>query len=176
VGVGVVKEIPHNSRKHPDAVILVDDDVYEAVIAAGPWRPHRGSHSGPYSLYAIRHIRVDGRGATQYLHNFLAGLYGLPKSPDHVNRNGLDNRRENLRPATPSQQGANRDRYSNNTSGYKGVRQERGKWRARICLRGKLDHLGYFEVKEDAARAYNKAALEYFGEFAVLNLVNGVPL
>jgi hypothetical protein len=91
---------------------------------------------------------------------------------DHKNRNGLDNRKANLRKATRSQQGMNRRLQSNNTSGFKGVQwcKRNGKWLARIGINNKKLDLGYFNSKEAAAKAYDQAALKYFGEFAVLNL------
>jgi hypothetical protein len=58
----------------------------------------------------------------------------------------------------------------NNTSGYRGVTWFQNKWRASIKINSRRIFLGYFISKEDAARAYDRAALEYFGEFAVLNL------
>ncbi len=86
--------------------------------------------------------------------------------PDHINGNGLDNRRCNLRPATASQNRCNRGKQSNNTSGYKGVCWDRKKWRAYIGVNGKRIHLGLFDNIKDAARAYNEAALKYHKEFA----------
>ncbi len=103
-------------------------------------------------------------------------IMGSPKGMlvDHIDRNGLNNRKENLRICTRSQNGMNRIRNKNGTSKYKGVSwcvQPRciSKWYATIRLNGKDKFLGKFLVEEDAARAYDKAALEIFGEFARLN-------
>lgn len=91
---------------------------------------------------------------------------------DHRNFNGLDNQRSNLRLATRSQQAMNRLLRADNTSGYKGVTwdAERGKWRARIMVEGKSTTVGRYREILDAVRAYDDAARELFGEFAVLNL------
>ena len=90
---------------------------------------------------------------------------------DHRNHNLLDNKRQNLRRATPSQNKRNRELQKNNTSGFKGVywHKRTRKWVAKIRGNGKKIHLGCFVDKLEAAKAYNKAALEYHGEFAYLN-------
>lgn len=87
---------------------------------------------------------------------------------DHINNNPLDNRRSNLRLATPSQNLGNRVRNKNNTSGYKGVtwNKQTHRWKAAIQAQGKARHLGYFSTPEEAHEAYCKAAKELFGEFA----------
>lgn len=94
---------------------------------------------------------------------------------DHRNRNPLDNRRSNLRFCTPSQNQQNHKRRSKaNTSGYKGVCTSRaGKpWRAQITIEGRSRSLGQYNTKEEAARAYDAAAIAHFGEFATLNFPN----
>lgn len=90
---------------------------------------------------------------------------------DHINGDTLDNRRSNLRLCTVSGNNHNRMKSKNNTSGYKGVSwlKQNQKWRAYIKVNSKDKHLGCYLDKEDAARAYDKAAKEYFGEFARLN-------
>lgn len=93
---------------------------------------------------------------------------------DHKNGDGLDCRRENMRLATRKQNAFNRKRPSVNTSGFKGVTlvKPTGKWLAQIEVGGKNMHLGTYESKIEAARAYDKAAIKYHGEFARLNFEN----
>lgn len=88
--------------------------------------------------------------------------------PDHKNRNKLDNRKENLRIATTTQQAQNRGRQSNNTSGVTGVyfRKERNAWFAQITVDGKTKTIKYSHSKEDAIKARLEAEKKYFGEFA----------
>jgi hypothetical protein len=91
---------------------------------------------------------------------------------DHINGNGLDNRRANVRFATAQQNGWNkRKQRGNYSSKYKGVHwaKKRNQWRARIKCNGRSIHLGRFETEEEAARAYDEKAKELFGEFAWLN-------
>ena len=91
---------------------------------------------------------------------------------DHVDGNTLDNRRHNLRSVTRSQNSINKRAPKSNTSGFKGVSQVRtGKWAAYIKKDYQKHHLGTFDTKEEAARAYNRAARQLFGEHALLNEV-----
>jgi hypothetical protein len=92
---------------------------------------------------------------------------------DHINHNGLDNRKANLRPATPAEN-ARYARYPkiNTSSKYRGVwydRKRPHKWRASIRVNRKRKHLGYFKNETDAAKAYDRAAKLYYKDFAVLN-------
>jgi len=96
------------------------------------------------------------------------GFKNFVKS-DHINRNTLDNRRCNLRPATNGQSQCNRGKRKDNTSGYIGVSWHQGKWRADVRVNKKHIYLGRYNDPREAARAYNEAVLKYHGEFAVLN-------
>jgi len=98
---------------------------------------------------------------------------------DHRNRNTLDNRRENLRLATRSQNSCNsRIDKSKATSQFRGVQywKRRGRWVAKIKHKGKETWLGSFDNEIDAARAYDDAAKKYHGEFARLNLPDEIGL
>lgn len=141
------------------AFALVDDTDAAPVLALGKWQ----LHDCDGRLYAGH----GGNGWAIRLHTFLTGWSLV----DHANGDGLDNRRANLRLATPSQNGANIAAPRSNTSGYKGVNLYRrtGRWRAHITVAQRQRHLGYFATAEEAARAYDSAALAAWGAFARLN-------
>jgi hypothetical protein len=137
------------------------------------WKWH-ANHPGsnPSRFYALRNRPVrDGgkRGIVSMHRQILDAPAGI--EVDHVNGDSLDNRRANLRLATSSQNHANQGKRSKNSSGYKGVSfvAQRNNWLAQISVDGKQMNLGRFPTRRDAARAYDRAALEHFGEFARLN-------
>jgi hypothetical protein len=96
---------------------------------------------------------------------------------DHINGDGLDNRRANLRPATRAQNAANRRPRAGGSSRFKGVHWSKAdnRWVARIHSGGRDITLGRFLGEYDAARAYNRAAVRVYGEFAYLNPVPDYP-
>lgn len=151
---------------------IVDATDADRVLAMGKWSAYRNGHT----VYARRDVRgVDGKRAAQYLHTFLTGY----TQTDHINGDGLDNRRVNLREATHAENMRNRRRQVNNTSGFVGVsrHKQKRKWEARLRVDGKKRHFGYFETAETAAHARDTAARELHGEFARLNFpdVEDVP-
>lgn len=97
-------------------------------------------------------------------------LPGYPKV-DHKNGDGLDNQRSNLRPTTLSQNRANSRKTPGCSSQFKGVswHTKSQKWMAGIKVAQKSFNLGLYHIEEEAARAYDKAAKQHFGEFARLN-------
>jgi hypothetical protein len=116
--------------------------------------------------YPVTHIG-RGRGVpTRLMHQVLTGF----QLCDHVNRDGLDNQRHNLREATRQQNLYNQSGRKNSTSQYKGVSRKRNRWRARITIDGKQFQLGSFTDEVDAAIAYDLAAQAAFGEYAFVNL------
>lgn len=113
-------------------------------------------------------------GTTQYLHilifeRILGRSLTKGEKIDHINRNGLDCRRNNLRLATHQQNIRNSKLSSANKSGYKGVWIKRGLWVASITIDGKHIIIGSYATALDAAIAYNKKATQCFGEFAYIN-------
>ena len=103
------------------------------------------------------------------MHRLLLKCEG--KIIDHISGDGLDNRRSNIRCCTKSENLLNRRININNNSGYKGVSWFKvvKKWRAQIQYKKIVYHLGTYDKRIDAAKAYNKAAIKFHGEFAKLN-------
>jgi len=111
--------------------------------------------------------RLEARDST--LNRSIAMHYLIKgKYCDHIDRNPLNNKKSNLRPATVEQNAKNISLYKNNKSGFIGVgwSKKHSKWRAYIKAENKHMHLGYFENKDDAIRARLNAEVKYFGEFA----------
>lgn len=140
---------------------MVDDGDYDLVRDYG-W--YASKKSDVY--YAVAHIPGSGKpGRKIMMHQLIAGFL----ETDHINGNGLDNRRSNLRSATGAQNRRNQKLRRDNTSGFKGVSHTKdGKWKAYIYLDSEQYHLGEFEMPEEAATAYGLCALAAFGEFARL--------
>ena len=140
---------------------IIDDEDYER-LAKHKWRVN---NSSPGKWYAVTKINGD----LTYMHRIILPV-SKEQEVDHINGDGLDNRRENLRPCIHPQNGYNRG-LQPHSSCFKGVswnRKDR-KWRARIMKNGRSDFIGNFDREEEAARAYDAKARELFGEFALLN-------
>lgn len=146
---------------------LVDDEDYER-ISKYIWHAELDV-TGIW--YVKTNIRSNNKVTTIRLHRLVLNLNIKDPQVDHINGNGLDCQKHNLRLATGTQNQANRGPQQNNTSGYKGVfmRKGTGKYRAKITYMNKQYNLGTFNTKEEAALAYDKAAENYFGEFAWKN-------
>lgn len=119
--------------------------------------------------YAIR--RTED-GATVFMHREILGVVNEDSKVyvDHIDRNGLNNERSNLRLCNNSQNQYNTSKKKNSKQKYKGVRETRyGTYEARIRANGKRLHLGTFKTIEEAVEVYNAKARELHGEFAYIN-------
>ena len=122
--------------------------------------------------YAVRNVRIGGERKTRYMQEEIIDVPdGMER--DHINRNKLDNRRQNLRPCFRSQNMANKAKYFGNktTSKFKGVsfnKRDRLFYAVGATSSGK-PYIGCFRKEEDAAIAYDNWARKYYGEFALTN-------
>ncbi len=145
----------------PDHIAIVDDEDY-GLVSEYSWRLFDNKRGHRYAQTTV------GKDTIR-MHRLILGLNkGDQTMVDHKNGNGLDNRRENLRACNGAQNTAN-SRKKASVSGYRGVFQIREKWIARIGINGHTKYLGIYADPWMAARAYDQAALEHFGQFARLN-------
>ena len=135
----------------------IGDDADALTILEHKWHVFKGG-------YPVRSLYKDPSGKhKEFLHNaIMKPPLGL--TVDHIDGNKLNNQRSNLRICSHAQNSRNRKRGKNNTSGYKGVslHKKTGKWSAQI-------QLGLHNSKEEAAKAFDIAARQLFGEYASLN-------
>lgn len=154
---------------------IVDDDDYDFLMQ---WRWVAFRTPKPVAeYYAVRTFRNHQPDGTQKcgairMHN---AIFQVPKGfkVDHIDRDGLNNQKSNLRQATTSQNNANKGPCSNNQSGFKGVslvRANRSRpWAATVSHNRQVIYKEVFATREEAARAYDRAAKAFFGEFSYQN-------
>ena len=155
------KAIKHRPTKDSDYIIvdktIVDDGDFD-IFNKYRWFLHND-----YVYYSTSSI-------CSFLHR---EIMNCPKDKmiDHINHDTLDNRKSNLRIVTNSQNQYNQKIRCGLSSKFKGVTRYalRNAWRATIRFKTKKIHIGYFKDEIEAAKAYNKAALKYFGKYATLN-------
>jgi hypothetical protein len=138
---------------------IIDNDDFE-FVAQYKWFAikHR------YTFYA--RAKINGRAIP--MHRLILGIIDTPQICDHIDGNGINNTRSNLRLCSSQQNSLNRRKRSDNSTGFKGVRfrKSRNKFIAVISFAGKQRMIGSFNTPEEAHAAYCAAAVKYHGEFA----------
>lgn len=156
-----------------DKITIFDiDDLY---ILDSIHRWGASKHGDRYYAHSSR--TIEKKRITYCLHRLITtcpeGMY-----VDHINGDTLDNTKSNLRICTNKENCRNTKLSKNSTSGYKGVscykKDRNKKWIAKIMVDYKTINLGYFWTKEEAAYAYNLAAVKYHGDFARLNIITKI--
>ena len=152
---------------------VVDEDDYE-IVRRFPWYCQRTKRTN-YAMCKMYIGSLGGKSQSVYM-----SLHRLIMRPphvmdiDHKDHNGLNCRRSNMRICTRTENARGRRICTDirrKTSVYKGVSWNKRicKWHARICVKRKDIHLGYYLYETEAAYAYDEAAIKYFGEYAILN-------
>ena len=159
----------HKNGSRIRGYVIVDDEDFERLNKYS-WCLF--SSSRHFINYASRGIRKNGKTKGVSMHRF---ILNAPKGMevDHINGNGLDNRKENIRICSHAENMRNQKMRKNNISGLRGVCWDKKKkeWGANIYLNYKQIRLGSFSDMKDAALAYNEAAKKYHGAFACLNVL-----
>lgn len=166
------------NKRAKDAIIKIYKDYAEIELTSNKFskidlddleriKQRKWSFSNGYA-----NSTVEGKAIS--MHRFIMEVTDSKIYVDHINHDTLDNRRSNLRKCGNAENQHNSIKHRDNTSGYKGVYWNKvsRKWTAYINIKKKGKHLGGFDNKEDAARAYDSYAREMFGEFANTNFEN----
>jgi hypothetical protein len=171
MGMEKVKYIKLGSNGH---IAIVDAEDYDDLVKH-KW----GVKKGKSTAYAVRHKKKNevliAAKKVRMHREILSKISEIPEKMviDHINHNGLDNRKANLRVCTVSENVRNSRTFKNKKVKYKGVFMDlssaKNPYRACIRVDGKRISLGQYPTPEKAARAYNAAAVKYFGAFAYLN-------
>lgn len=160
-----MKKIPLTKNK----VAIVDDEDFE-WLSKYKWRAEKKAQT----FYAVRSSKViNHKRISIKMHRLILKIEDRKIKCDHINRNGLDNQKHNLRIATSSQNNSNRMSRPGSTSKYLGVcwNKSRRKWQANISKNGRTFYLGLYDLEIDAAKKYNEMAPKIHGEFANLNKI-----
>jgi hypothetical protein len=158
-----MKKIDISTKLYPGTFALVDNEDYDE-LSKRRWHVIKTGRQ----MYVVGYI-VGGKGKAERMHRH---ILNAPDGilVDHINGNGIDNRRVNIRLCTQQENQRNRQ-LRVDKSGFKcvGWHKASNKWRAYIVIDGKYKQLGVYFCAVKAAKAYDKSAIEHFGKFAKLN-------
>lgn len=149
-------------------VALVDDEDYEE-LSKYKWYANKQVNGKLYAFRKAAQDSVTHKIRPIYMHRVIMNTPQGMRT-DHINNDGLDNRKVNLRVCTQSENLCNRGMNKNNTSGFKGVYSRKDKrnsvWVAEVSIHGKKKYIGNYLTSQKAHEAYREACIKYHGEFA----------
>lgn len=143
---------------------LIDDCDYE-LVSKYKWYAMPRDKAGKY------HAATAICGDTYFMHRLILGVNNPNQIVDHVDNDGLNNQRHNLRVGTQLTNAYHRPKRGDSRLRYKGISRNGNKWGAQIKVNRKRIWLGVFDTDVEAAIAYNEAAVKYHGEYAFLNVI-----
>jgi len=144
---------------------LVDDADYDWLTQRGTWYAVQGNDT---HFYAVRNVPVGNHQRAEKMHRVILGLTDPRIKTDHQDGDSLNNQRHNIRVATSTQNNQNAAKRVDNTSGIRGVRKEKARWRADIQVAGKRIFLGYYPTRTTAKQARRDAELRHHKEFSTI--------
>lgn len=167
-----ISQKPNCKYKSLNLFAMVDDSDYEWLNKLKWYVIH-----GKRTYYATRSNDISKSPRNISMHRTILGVTNPKELVDHIDGNGLNNQRSNLRKCNFYQNSANRKRHNGSSSQYKGVTWNRFKnrWMASIASNHKQKFLGYYNDEINAAVAYNEAAMKLHGDFAKLNKIPPTP-
>jgi hypothetical protein len=145
----------------------VDDEDFES-LGLVKWSAQIKDNERAYAIRGTGESRI-------VMHRYILGISDKSIHVDHRDGNGLNNCRSNLRTCTPAQNVMNRRKLRSTSSKYKGVTVRGKRYESAIQFKGKNIYLGTFTHEYEAAEIYNRKAIELFGEFASINLIQQTP-
>ena len=150
---------------------IIDDEDWN-LISTYSWYVSIKKDNAYGDAYVCATYYLNGKKKTHQLSRVILNA-PADKIVDHISGNTLDNRKCNLRLADKRTNAQNMRPNKNTTSKYKGVcwDKTRNKWRVNIKINDKQTYIGRFGIEEDAAKAYNEKALQFYGEYARLNII-----
>ena len=169
-----VKHIPNNISVPRGAKLIpltlgkyaiIDKDDFDKISKIN-WQAKKGRNT----YYAVYTKKTSGKSTAYRMHRVIMGITDRNVLIDHIDGNGLNNTKSNLRVATHSQNLQN-SRVIPGTSQYKGVCSYPHGWMSYITVNKERKHLGVYKSEKEAAMSYNRAAKKYFGEFCKLNIL-----
>lgn len=142
--------------------IMVDDEDYDYLNQFN-WTVYLDYKK----FYAHRNVKKK----IYKMHRVILNIFDKNISVDHIDGDGLNNQKANLRACTQQQNSRNRSKQRNNSSGFKGVTWHKGdkKWQAQVLINRKMKYLGSFSSAEEAAKVYDEFVIKTFKEFAITN-------
>lgn len=146
-------------------------DIYRGKQTCKNILVAKGDRAGCLDRDGYRYIKYNYKKYSEHRLAYMFTYDKIPTFVDHIDGNKQNNKIDNLRECSRVQNGQNRSKMANNTTGYKGVHYDKryNKYAAQIRNNKRLEWLGYYENSEDAAKAYNNRAVKIFGDYAYLN-------